>query len=214
MNMRLRFISTMCLFVKGVQMRKAGLWLALMLLLCTSCGRQESRKPGAELQEAQAKSICELATMECYYHNVARYSEEDAEGILWWKKDKNFWIEYAGIVEIGIDASMVHIEVEDEVVTITIPEAKVLGCRVDEKTLSESSFIIAKDSAKVEAQDQTAAFREAQSKMEQAASEDSALLESARQRAQKLLEDYVNNIGEHIGKEYTIKWVYVEDEKP
>lgn len=193
-------------------MRRGGIGIAaLLMLLCVSCGRQENQKVSVELQEEQMRSICELATMECYYHNVARYNEEDAEGILWWKKDKNFWIEYAGVVEIGIDASLVHIEVEDELVTITIPTAKVLGCRVDETTLSESSFIIAKDSAKVEAQDQTMAFREAQSKMEQAAAQDSTLLESARQRAQKLLEDYVNNIGESIGTQYTIDWIYLED---
>lgn len=194
-------------------MRKRSIWMAILLMLfCVSCGKQDSQKVSVELQEEQMKSIFELATMECYYHNVARYNEEDAEGLLWWKKDKNFWIEYAGIVEIGIDASRVNIEVEDELVTITIPEAKVLGCRVDENTLSESSFIIAKDSAKVEAQDQTAAFREAQSKMEQAASQDSTLLESARQRAQKLLEDYVNNIGESIGKQYKIDWIYLNED--
>ena len=192
-------------------MRKIGVWVIVLMLLCVSCGKQEKRGAGVELQEAQMRSICELATMECYYHNVARYHEEDAEGVLWWKKDKNFWIEYAGVVEIGIDASLVNIEVEDDLVTITIPAAKVLGCRVDENTLSESSFIIAKDSAKVEAQDQTMAFKEAQGNMEQAASQDSTLLESARQRAQKLLEDYVDNIGESIGKEYRIQWIYLED---
>ena len=95
--------------------------------------------------------------------------------------------------------------------TITIPKAKILGCRVDESTLNESSFVIAKDSAKVTAEDQTAAFKEAQGKMEEAASQDRTLLKSARQRAQKLLEDYVKNIGESIGVEYTIKWIYLDD---
>lgn len=195
-------------------MRKGIVWTAVMLmLLCASCGKQEEQKVKAEPQEAQARSICELATMECYYHNVARYNEEDAEGVLWWKKDKNFWIEYAGVVEIGIDASLVDIKVADELVTITIPPAKILGCRVDENTLSESSFIIAKDSAKVEAEDQTEAFREAQSRMEQAASEDRALLESARQRAQKLLEDYVNNLGESTGVPYKINWIYLDEDE-
>lgn len=47
--------------------------------------------------------------------------------------------------------------------------------------------------------------------MIRSASEDSALLASAQQRAQKLLEEYVNNIGEAIGKEYSIQWEYVED---
>ena len=48
--------------------------------------------------------------------------------------------------------------------------------------------------------------------MREAAEKDTALLASAQQRAQKLLEDYVTNIGNSIGKTYTIKWVYISDE--
>lgn len=47
--------------------------------------------------------------------------------------------------------------------------------------------------------------------MEQAAAKNTALLSNAQERAQKLLEDYINNIGDAIGKEYNIKWVYIED---
>lgn len=161
-------------------------------------------------QASQMKSICELATMDCYYHNVAKYMEEDASGVLLWKKDRKFWVEYAGIVTIGIDTSLVNIEVEGEKVTITIPPAKVLSCKVDETTLTEDSFIIAKNSAAVEAEHQTTAFKEAQTKMQEEASSDTVLLASAQQRAQKLLEDYVNNIGNCVGKTYEIKWVYLD----
>ncbi len=191
-------------------MRKGKLlFLIMMMCLCSSCGKKET--PVIKPQAAQMKSICELATMDCYYHNVAKYMEEDASGMWWWEKDKHFWIEYAGVVTIGIDASLVEIEVEDELVTITMPPAKVLGCKVDEASLTKESFIVAKDSADVEAADQTVAFKEAQNNMESSASKDSTLLANAQQRAQKLLEDYVNNIGNSIGKQYQIKWIYVED---
>lgn len=36
-------------------------------------------------QVSQMKSICELATIDRYYHNVAKYSEDDATGVLWLK---------------------------------------------------------------------------------------------------------------------------------
>lgn len=164
-------------------------------------------------QESQMKTICELATMDCYYHNVAKYSEDDASGVLWWKKDRKFWIEYAGIVTIGIDVTLVKMSVSGENVTIIIPPAKVLGCKVDEKTLTEDSFIVAKDSAKVEAKHQIEAFKQAQAKMQEEASKDAVLLASAQQRAQKLLEDYINNIGNYIGKNYHIEWIYLEGAK-
>ena len=186
-------------------------FMLVVVFFCSACGTTKNQE-NIEPQVSQMKTICELATMDCYYHNVAKYKEEDAEKFLWLTKDKHFWIEYEGVVTIGIDASLVNIEVKDQKVTITIPPAKVLGCKVDETTFTEASFIVAQDSAKIDAEDQTEAFKAAQSAMEQAAAQESTLLANAQQRAQKLLEDYVNNIGNSVGKEYTIKWVYVENE--
>ena len=180
---------------------------AVMCMTCISCGQKE-QKTVEEPKVSQVKAICELAVMDCYYHNVAKYFEEDASGIWLWKKDKKFWIEYSGVVRIGIDASQVQMEVKDKQVEITMPKAKVMNCTVDEATLNTDSFIVASDSAKVEAEDQTKAFREAQKNMEEEASGDSALLAAAQQRAQNLLEKYVKNVGSVTGTEYTIIWKY------
>lgn len=182
---------------------------AVMYFSLTACSSTEDKRDILP-QEAQMRSICELATMQCYYHNVAKYFEEDAAGTLWWKKDRKFWVEYSGVVTIGIDASLVTITIDGENVTITMPSAKVLSCKVDENSLTADSFIVAKGSAKVEAEHQTEAFKEAQAKIWEAASSDTALLANAQQRAQKLLEDYVNNIGSCTEKTYQIKWVYLD----
>lgn len=183
-----------------------------MLILCTSCGSVKESKQNKEIKPlvSQMRTICELATVECYYHNVAKYKEEEAEGILWWKKDKHFWIEYSGIVKIGIDMSLVNISIKDDKVTITLPPAKVLSSKVDEMTLTEDSFIIDGNSAKIDSEDQTLAFKEAQDNMVRSASEDTVLLASAQQRAQTLLEDYVANIGNAVNKQYTIEWIYLD----
>lgn len=171
----------------------------VMSFSLVSCSNNEGSNKKIEPQASQMKSICELATMQCYYHNVAKYMNDDAAGMLWWKKDRKFWVEYSGVVTIGIDTSLVKIDIDDKTVTITIPPAKVLGCKVDEKTLTKDSFIVANNSAKVEAEHQTEAFKEAQAKMQEEASKDTVLLANAQQRAQKLLEDYVNNIGDCVG---------------
>ncbi len=189
------------------------LMLMAVMMICSSCGKKEEESKKTPKPEiAQVKSICELATMDCYYHNVAKYYEEDADGILLWKKDKHFWIEYEGVVTLGIEASLVTIEVDYEnVVTITMPMAEVLNCKVDETTFSEDSFIIADDSADITAEDQTQAFKIAQYNMRTTAENDTALLASAQERAQKLLTDYVNNMGDAFGVEYDIKWVYLDE---
>ena len=187
--------------------------LALALsFACISCAKTDEQKKTIKPQVSQMKSICELATMECYYHNVAKYFEEDAQGILFWKKDKHFWVEYSGVVKIGIDASLVVIEVDEDSVTISMPDAKVLNEEVDEYSLSKDSFIVHGGSADISAEDEIKAFALAQENMVKTASEDTALLASAQQRAQILLEEYVGNIGNVTGKEYSIVWKYIKSD--
>ena len=179
--------------------------LSVPMLLLSACG---TPKPESDLtpRVSQMKAICELSVMECYYHNVAKFYEEDAETFLFWSKDKEFWIEYGGIVKLGIDASDVAIEVDGDVVSITLPEATVLGCEVDQTTLGEDAYIVADGSAKVTADDQTEAFAAAQKDMEETAAQDTTLLTMARQRVQQLLEEYIRNLSEASGQSYTIQW--------
>lgn len=194
-------------------MKKAFVLLltVAILLTGTACG-QKTKPTKMEPEVSQMRSICELAVMECYYHNVAKFKEEDAARILWWGKDKHFWIEYSGVVKLGIDASLVRMEVSDTEITITLPEAKVLGCKVDSTTLNEDSYIVDKDSAAIGGEDEIKAFDEAQRQLEGNASSDRALLAGAQQRAQALLEDYITNIGNAVGKEYSIRWIYLDAE--
>lgn len=194
------------------KINKAILILLLIGLSTMFASCAQTKRIPMVPKATQMKSIAELATMECYFHNVAKYKKENASGILFWKKDKHFWIEYSGIVKIGIDVERLKIEVNDDKVTIQIPQAKVLGHKVDEATLSKDSFIVEKGSAAVTAEDETLAFAEAQQNMVIAAEQDTALMESAKQRVIKLLEDYVMNIGKITSRNYSIEWVYLADE--
>lgn len=193
--------------------RNMALFTALLTLaVCASCGASPEDPVNIGPEVSRMKAICELAVMDCYYHNVAKFREEDAEGILFWKKDKNFWIEYSGVVRIGVDVAAVSIEVADTQVTVTLPPTKVLDCEVDSASLSKESFIVAKDSASIDASDEIEAFGQAQAALENTAASDTALLAEAQQRTQALLEDYVTNIGDAVGKQYTITWVYLDAE--
>ena len=188
------------------------LMIASLLALC-ACGDASVPPVTEEPQITQMRTICELATMDCYYHNVAKYYEKDADkGILGFgKKDKKFWVEYSGEVTIGLDATLVALQVSGDQVTITIPPAKVLGAKVYSDSLSNDSYIIDKDSADITAEDQTRVFENAQADMLAQASNDHLLLFNAQQRAQMLLEDYVTNIGNAIGVTYQINWIYLDE---
>lgn len=186
-------------------------------LICVACDNQEIVDIAEDIEKkpetAEMKMICELAVMECYYHNVAKYFEKDAEkgffGI--GKKDKCFWIEYSGVVKLGVKMEKVNIDVEEDIITIALPEAEVLDCRIDSNSLTKDSFIVDKKSANVTADDELKAFNEAQAKLEEVARNDKMLLENARNRVKILLENYINEISEAIGKQYEIKWVTVEE---
>ena len=184
---------------------------AVLTLSLAACSDTEPAPVDMEPKTSQMKAICELAVMDCYYHNVAKYELKDAEGFLWWTKDKNFWIEYSGVVTVGIDVSRVTVEVDGTKVTISIPAAEVLRYTVDSSSLTEDSYIVAKDSAAIEAEDEIEAFSVAQADLEATASQDTALLASAQQQAQQLLEDYITNIGKATGKSYSIEWIYLDE---
>ena len=184
---------------------------AVLTLSLAACSDTEPAPVDMEPKTSQMKAICELAVMDCYYHNVAKYELKDAEGFLWWTKDKNFWIEYSGVVTIGIDVSRVTVEIDGTKVIISIPAAEVLSYTVDSSSLTEDSYIVAQDSAAIEAEDEIEAFSVAQADLEATASQDTALLASAQQQAQQLLEDYITNIGKATGKSYTIEWIYLDE---
>lgn len=190
----------------------AGILVSALIMLGTACNASTPTEQAPDVQPSisQVRSICDLSVMECYYHNVAKFYQKDSEGVLFWKKDKKFWVEYSGTVKVGIDASKVSMEIDNGTVTITIPEAKVLDSKVDSSSLTKDSYIVAKDSASITADDEIEALKVAQEEMKQAASENTALLAMAQQRAQQLLQDYVVNIGNAVGKNYTIKWNYLD----
>ena len=189
--------------------RAACFLLAAVLCLTTGCSLK--KELDAEPSISEMRAICDLAVMECYYHNVAKFQQE-VDGILWMGGEKNFWVEYSGVVEFGIDASYVNIEADDTRLTVTIPAATVQDCRVESSSLNEDSYIVAKDSKDITAEDEVYAFSQAQAILEEQASQDETLLLQAQQRAQTLLENYIKNLGEAVGKEYTIQWVYLDAE--
>ena len=60
----------------------------MMMCSLSACGlKQKDTSVEKVINITQMKAICELATLECYYHNVAKYNEEDASGIWLWKKE-------------------------------------------------------------------------------------------------------------------------------
>lgn len=181
--------------------------LASFCLLLSACGSKaeveiETEPIEFSISESQLHGICKLATLKCYFNNVAKTS---MKGNLLQRGSK-LWIEYSGTVNMGVDVSKVTLEVDGDQLIITMPDAEVLS--VDDPVLDKDSYYLSDQglfSAKINAEDERDALTEAQKSMMQLAN-DSDLLQTAKMRAQKLIENYVKQMDELAGTAHTIVW--------
>ena len=180
------------------------LLVGTVVLCLTGCGKETQTADFSGVT-----SVCELATLKCYYHNVAK-AETEASGIFakWLKTGyKKIWTEYSGIIEYGIDISQVTVSEPDKngVVTVTMPDAQILNVDVDEDSLgtplTDTGFLTS-----VTTEEKTTTLAGAQEAMEQQAKENTEMLSQAKARAKTLIEEYIKNVGESIGEEYTVEW--------
>lgn len=152
------------------------------------------------------EKICELATLECYYHDVAEF-RQDATGVfkIGYKK---YWIEYNGIVKYGVDAKDIKVNKPDKngVVKVFIPEAKILSVDVDINSMSDP-IVDTGMFTSISIEEKNKAYNQAQEKMKLNAEKDSSLLSQAKNNAQKLIEQYIINVGKQMDKEYSVEWI-------
>lgn len=195
--------------------RKSVIFIISVLILVTLSGCATKKK--AEVKEpdiAQIRNICNMATLQCYYHNVAKSEKAAEKGISHWgEKDRKFWIEYTGIANLGIDMSKVQMKIEGTDIEVTLPTAELLNISIDEQTLNDNSYLSSANGLnknEITADDQTAAINEAQQKMKETVQGNTALLLSAQNRAKVLIENYLKQLGEVSDIEYNIKWNYVD----
>lgn len=164
----------------------------------------------AEPDFSGVKEIAELSSLECYYHNVVKY-HRDSDGFLFGLGsigEKNMWFEYDGVVKMGLDISQVSISDPDSngVVTITIPDVGILG-HPDIDADSMTDPIEANGwFTGMTAEDKAQALTDAQNNLLTTAENDVVAKARAKERAMDILEQYVKNVGEAIGKTYTVSW--------
>lgn len=188
----------------------AAACMTALLLLTTACGKAEAPVLPVP-QEEQMKAICQLAVLECDYHNLAKYQDgQKVERFFWMTKGKRFWVEYSATVVLGIDVNQVSMELQSDVVKVTLPKAEVLRCKVNGDSLSPDSYIMDKDSAPVTAEDEVHAFKDAQNNLQQTVEADSDMLDLAQTRVEELLKNYVTSLAKATGTEYRVEFHYLE----
>ena len=163
-----------------------------------------------QISESSIRHICELATLECFYHNVTEWNDPGD----FFNAGKKLWMEYDGIVRVGIKGEQVHVSDpdKDDVITVTIPSAAILGKDLDEKSIYEIDsqsplwgFVPIYGSVSTE--DRKEALSGAQKDMEASAMKNEMILSEARERAKMIIEKNIISLGEAGGKHYTVRFV-------
>ena len=159
----------------------------------------------------QVRAICNLATLETYYHNVAKIDKSAGSGINhWFEKDRKLWIEYTGTAKIGIDMSKVDMQFNEENITIKLPKAQLLSIDIGE--IDKESYMYSSDSwinkNEFTPEEETEAINIAQNEIKKNVENNSQLLLTAQSRAKDLIEQYLIQIGEWTNTNYQINWVF------
>ena len=194
-------------------MRKSWLVCLVLVAALSFVGLSGCAKKEEEPDFSGYTKIAELATVECRFHNVAEIYNDGTDMLFGINVGyKKAWFEYDGTVQLGVDVSKVKISNpnENNVVTITVPGAQVLGQpQADESTFSD----IYSDTGlltSITTVDQSAALKEAQNEMGNSAESNSTLMNSARERAKTLLSQYVTKVGDRKGEKYEVQFKDVE----
>ena len=195
--------------------------LLFVTILFFPDGKKDRPKEIYFSDNASVSAICELATLKSFYHNVVTY-EAEPEGVTRVINDiiafpfgdlvkigyKQYWMEYSGIIETGIDASQIQINDPDEngVVEVYVPDAKVLSAYADEKSLTD---LIAETGwfTTISGKEKTDAFAKTQTQMRQEAERDRAMLLRAKENAKLLLQRFIVNTGKEIGVDLSVRWI-------
>lgn len=179
-------------------------------------------------EQSEVDAICQLATLDCYYHNVARSIKSAGTGVEHMgERDRKFWIEYDAYARVGIDVNQLQMSINEETneITIILPKAMIVGAvNADPNSYNINSYIEEPDTSTIAnwtvnsinknpitSTDVTEAIAESLLELETEIMNDAALLNRARERAKDLITSYIEQLAEMSDVEYTINWVYIEN---
>ncbi len=187
----------------------ASIVLGCSLFSLGGCQTDQSK----EADFSNAGEVAKLATFECTYHSVAKIEREsDKAWFIDLQNGKQEWFEYDATVDFGIDASRVDISKpnDDGEVTIAIPQGQVLATpNIKADSMSDPLDANGFFASITDDERKTALTKAQQDTFERACSDD-AMIAAARERAKTLLEQYVKNVGENLGRAYRVKLVDAE----
>ena len=173
--------------------------------LITGCGNNFELHKAEEINQSRILNICELSTLECTYHNVAKADIEGKQFLFIKAKDRKAWIQYDGTAKLSFDTEKIKLSQNNENISISLPEPDV-NCSLNGNTIDTviSNQGIIKNPFTAEKQSE--AIADAQKEMEANIKADSGRINDAKEQAKNLITNYITQIGDMTGTEYNITW--------
>ncbi len=169
-----------------------------------------------EPQQEQIQYVCQLATIECYYHNVARSTKTAGTGVSHLgEEDTEFWFEYSAQATLGIDASSVYMIFNGNHITVYMPHAAIIGnITVDPESVTDPVYPPHRwyqNDVVITASDVTRAMDRANDDIAEEIINDPMLLSSAERRAQELIQSYIDQIVQYSGSNYEVDFEFIDE---
>lgn len=160
----------------------------LLVLFLAGCSEAE-----VEQTLADVRSISELTTLKCYYHNVAK-AETEAHGFFSFLGSgySKMWFEYDGVVTYGIDFNEVKVQGPDKngLIKVLLPPVEILEVDVLEDTIS-TPIIDKNIFTKITTEDKTETLIIAQEEMFESAKSNQDLYYQAEEKAMNIIESFL-----------------------
>jgi len=182
-------------------LKKTFLFLITLtgIISITTCSINSPRFSTDEM-----RNICNLAVMDCYFHNIAKLNKP-AQNLL--AKDKTIWFEYTARVKFGIDATLLEVDVNKNIVLIRLPKPKALQVpNIMDDSINLYSSADGLFKTRISPEEKLLALQNANENMVHQLNENLALVQKAENRIKIILGNYVRQIGDFSGIEYKIIW--------
>lgn len=191
------------------------LLIILISVMLSSCNMKNTELPP---DITQVRSIAELATVKCYYHNVAKTNKKAGAGLFHlFEKDKEYWVQYSAVVRVGVDLNDIKMENNGEKYKVIIPEAKVLDSQIDVDSLYLADAIVSSGDGinknLVTADEQTKIISDSQTVMEEDALANKSLFINAEERVKELLKNYFETLNTLSDKKYEVVFEFARNTK-
>lgn len=168
-------------------------------------------------EESQIQYICQIATVQCYYHNVATATKQPGSGVVHFGEEETpFWFEYSATATFGIEAGNITMNIEGDQIYVHLPHATILNGNITVIPDSISEPVCRpnawyRNDVEITAMDVTNAMSRANDKIYDQIVNDPYIINIADDQAKSLIDNYIDQIVSLSGREYHVEYVYDEE---